>query len=121
MSLKDIDLNSVTSFMADCKYVTVTHEGKTSLIDDTITKLEDELDDSFIRVHRKSIISKKNLAALVMDDDQNKFALMKDETRVPISRRYWKEIKSILLARKSDLVMGDTLIPRIEGMRYIVI
>ena len=51
-----IELNNVSRFHADQKYVRVHHSGGEHLIDESLKALEREFPDRFVRIHRSALV-----------------------------------------------------------------
>lgn len=92
-----IAIDDIRYFMADQKYVTViTKQGKV-LIDETLKELEDEFSDSFVRVHRNSLVSVNHIVGLQRDQQGHYHVCLADvEDKPMVSRRYTSKIKSLL-------------------------
>jgi len=92
-----VPVDDVVYFLADQKYVTVHHLHGHLLIEDSLRTLEQDLDDRFLRVHRKALIAKRFIQALVRDDD-NGFCLRLRNTPdlVPVSRRCMADVRRLL-------------------------
>lgn len=92
-----IPLDEIRYFMADQKYVMVIHINGNVLIDETLKELEDEFSQQFIRIHRNSLVSIKDITGL----DRNKeghynLRITGIDERPIVSRRYVSKIKSLL-------------------------
>ena len=59
-----IPIKDIVCFKADNKYVTVYHTNGEVLIDRTLKSLQEQLGDSFIRVHRNALVAKSSIKAL---------------------------------------------------------
>lgn len=94
-----VDINEVLYFKADLKYVTARTRDREYLLDETLTHLEREFPDRFIRLHRAVLVSKEALAGFerASDNDTEAYgwALLRGiPDRLPISRRQWAVAKS---------------------------
>ncbi len=63
-SLRLVPVNDVIYFQAENKYVAVQHEKGKVLILETLTALEKEFSEKFIRVHRNALVSKRHITGL---------------------------------------------------------
>ena len=84
-----IAVDDVRYFQADQKYVTVRHSDGEILIDETLRELEEEFDDSFIRVHRNALIAGRYVEGLDRTPDGHYRIRLRDvEEQIDISRRH---------------------------------
>ena len=86
---------------ADLKYVVAHTRERDYLLDDTLTHLEAEFPERFIRLHRAVLVARDALAGVerAADDDAEAYgwALLRDlPDRLPISRRQWGPVKAVL-------------------------
>lgn len=92
--LKLIPVKDVLYFRADQKYVTVRHVGGEELIDESLKAVAEELGQSFIRIHRNTLVAADYLEAIERDQEGHYQAKLKScpET-LPISRRLVGEVR----------------------------
>jgi two-component system response regulator AlgR len=57
-------IHRVICLVAEDKYTTVIHEKGTTVVDDSLTELENRYSEFFFRVHRNALISRKHLRGL---------------------------------------------------------
>jgi len=93
-------IHSVIALVAEDKYTTVIHEKGTTVIDESLTELDQRFKDLFFRIHRNTLISRKHLRGLERTSEGHTQVLLSGTDRKPeVSRR------NIALLRKllSDL------------------
>ena len=92
--LKLIPVSDVLYFRADQKYVTVRHSGGEELIDESLRALSEELGESFIRIHRNTLVSAAFLESIQRDEDGHYQAKLRNcEESLPISRRLVAQVR----------------------------
>lgn len=92
-----IAIEDIRYFMADQKYVMVISTAGQVLIDETLKDLEQEFADSFIRVHRNSLVSLKHIRGLDRDQQGHYHVRLEGTEEKPmVSRRYTSKIKALL-------------------------
>jgi len=95
--LQLIDVDSVTHFQADQKYVTVFHSGGQDLLDEPLKDLAEEFSDRFIRIHRSVLVSARHLERLEKTEaGQQQVWLRGRDEPLPVSRRHTTEVKLAL-------------------------
>ena len=95
--LQLIDVDSISHFQADQKYVTVFHAGGEDLLDEPLKDLAEEFSDRFIRIHRSVLVSARHLEGLEKTDSgQHQVRLRGHETALPVSRRHVTDVKLAL-------------------------
>ena len=94
VSIEEID------WIEAADYYACLHVGKKShLLRRSLAELEQELDCStFCRVHRSSIVNLSRVRALHFAEDGECCVLLKDGAKLPLSRRYRKQLESRLAA-----------------------
>ena len=92
--LKLIPVAEVLFFRADQKYVTVRHTGGEELIDESLKALAEELGQSFIRIHRNTLVAATFLESIRRDNEGHYQARLRHcgET-LPISRRLVSQVR----------------------------
>jgi len=92
-----IALDHILFFSADQKYVTVYHSGGETLIDDTLKELEEELGESFARIHRNALVSVGVVEALEKNSEgQFELRLKGSDLRPGVSRRHVSGLRLLL-------------------------
>jgi two-component system response regulator AlgR len=84
---------------ADLKYVTARTAAREYLLDESLTHLEQEFSERFIRLHRSVLIAKDAIAGFekcTAEDSETQWqALVRDvPDKLPVSRRQWSLVKS---------------------------
>lgn len=92
-----IPIQDVIFFMADQKYTTVQHMGGKVLIEESLSSLEADLGDSFMRVHRKALVQLRFIQKLERDADSHYCLRMRhSDELLPIGRRRLPELRRML-------------------------
>ncbi|MEO0443068.1 MAG: LytTR family DNA-binding domain-containing protein [Pseudomonadota bacterium] len=92
-----IPLENIACFIADHKYVMVVSHDKRVLIDETLKELEQEFSETFCRVHRNALVSKKHIQGIERDNQGHYFVRLAQVDEKPmVSRRYTSKIKALL-------------------------
>lgn len=86
--IKPLNFNEIYFFTADDKYVRVNTFDKSYLIDKSLSKLESELDESFIRIHRATIVNSDHIGEIIRMFKGSFEVRMKDKkrTKLQVSR-----------------------------------
>lgn len=92
-----IPLPEVVYFLADQKYTAVHHLQGEALIEESLRSLEADLDDSFLRVHRKALVAKRFIAGLGRDKGMPCLKMQHSGARLPVSRRRLPEVRRLLM------------------------
>ena len=91
-----IDYQQISHLQAEDKYVAVNHiNGKKYLSDHTLSHLESQLPDIFLRVHRSTIINIRHILQIHTDFKSRYIITLNDKaaTRIQTSSSYKEEIK----------------------------
>ena len=96
-----VSLSQVLYFKADLKYVTARTAEREYLLDESLTHLEAEFAERFIRLHRAVLVAKSALAGFekTAGDDAEAYgwALLRDvPEKLPVSRRQWVPAKALV-------------------------
>lgn len=95
----------ILCFLADQKYVSVVHTHGEVLIEESLSKLEDDFAPWFIRIHRKALVAVRHVLSLehVPDggDDHHRLRLRHFDPPLPVSRRKLAEVRRAI-ARASE-------------------
>ena len=97
-----IPIEEVYFFIADQKYVRVSHQYGEHLVDDSLKALEDEFGDRFVRIHRNALVALKQIAAIEKNADGHSEVRLRDNapddnSRLQISRRHLAQVKHRLI------------------------
>jgi two-component system, LytTR family, response regulator len=77
-------------------YVQIKSEGKTYLKNQRMAELESQLDPAcFLRIHRSYIVNVEAIARIEQTSKDNHTAVLKDDTRLPISRSGYQKVKNL--------------------------
>ena len=96
-----VPVSEVIYFKADLKYVTARTAEREYLLDETLTHLETEFADRFIRLHRAVLVAKAALTGFekAAGDDAEAYgwALLRGVAeKLPVSRRQWAPAKALV-------------------------
>lgn len=97
-----VPVAEVLYFRADTKYVTARTVDREYLLDDSLTHLEAEFAERFIRLHRAVLVARTAIAGFekAAGDDAEAYgwALLSGvPDRLPVSRRQWAPAKALVL------------------------
>ena len=97
-----IPVGDILYLKAELKYVTVRTAAREFLIEESLTRLETEFDDSFLRIHRNCLVARdriREIGKLPGEDDGHFLRLDGLDERLMVSRRQYsalrEKIKSI--------------------------
>ena len=92
-----IPANKIDYIEAEDDYVAIKAEGKSHLKQQRMAELEKMLDPAkFIRVHRSSIINLERIARIELYAKDSRMAILKDGTKLLISRAGYDKLKKML-------------------------
>lgn len=96
-----VPLPEVLYFKADLKYVMARTVDREYLLDESLTHLESEFAERFLRLHRAVLVARSAIAGFekASGDDAEAYgwALLRDvPEKLPVSRRQWALVKSAL-------------------------
>jgi two-component system response regulator AlgR len=89
---------------AELKYVTLRTREREHLLEESLTALEQEFGDAFVRVHRSCLVARRALRGVerVTDEDGEgagwAAVLEGIPEKLPVSRRQWPSVKALLKA-----------------------
>lgn len=87
----------VICLLAEDKYTTVVHEKGRTVIDDSLTVLEQRFPDQFFRIHRNALISRRHLRGLERGDEGHVVAVLSGTNERPeVSRRNVSALRKLL-------------------------
>jgi two-component system response regulator AlgR len=94
-----IPLTEILYLKADLKYVTARTANREYLLDESLTHLEQEFSERFIRLHRSALVAREAIAGFeksATDDAETQWqALLRGiPEKLPVSRRQWPLVKS---------------------------
>lgn len=100
-----VPLADVLYLKAELKYVTVRTRDHEHLIEEPLTRLEQEFAEVFVRVHRSCLVARQHLRGCERmtdpDGEGAGWAVLLDgcEERLPVSRRQWPLLKTLVNGR----------------------
>ncbi len=90
-------IHRVICLIAEDKYTTVIHEKGNTVIDESLTELEQRFPSLFFRVHRNALISRKHLRGLERSPEGHTQVLLSGTDRQPeVSRRNVSSLRKYL-------------------------
>jgi len=90
-----IDVGDIDWIGADGDYVRIHASGKSHLIRDTMTAMEQRLDPTaFVRIHRSAIVNSSRIRELKPYSSREYAVILQDGTRLRLSRRYRERLRS---------------------------
>ena len=95
-----VPLTEVIYLRAELKYVTVKTAQREYLIEDSLTHLEEELMEDFVRIHRNCLVARNHIAGLEKQhgdahDVQWLLLLKNQDEKLAVSRRQIQAIKDL--------------------------
>jgi two-component system LytT family response regulator len=91
-----VHLERLDWIQAQDDYVLLRTEGKNLLKQQTLASLETQLDAArFIRIHRSYILNLDRLARIELDTKEHRDAILRDGTRLPISRTGYQRLREL--------------------------
>ncbi len=90
-------LSRVVCLLAEDKYTTVIHENGMTVVDESLTELENCYPSNFFRVHRNALVSRKHLRGLERTPEGHTQVLLSGSDRKPeVSRRNVSALRKLL-------------------------
>lgn len=90
-------LSRVVCLLAEDKYTTVIHENGMTVVDESLTELENCYPSNFFRVHRNALVSRKHLRGLERTSEGHTQVLLSGTERKPeVSRRNVSALRKLL-------------------------
>ncbi len=99
-----VPIEQVVYLKAELKYITVRTREREHLIEESLTSLEEEFGDRFVRIHRNALIARNSLAGFERVTPGNEgepgdpywqVVLRDVPERLPVSRRQWSIVKGL--------------------------
>ena len=100
-----VPLEQVIYLKAELKYITVRTREREFLIEESLTSLEEEFADRFVRIHRNALVARPSIAGFERvtptgEDDAGdpywQVVLRDIPERLPVSRRQWSTVKNMV-------------------------
>lgn len=89
----------VICLLAEDKYTTVIHEKGRTVVDDSLTVLEQRFPEAFFRIHRNALISRRHLRGLERSSEGHAVAVLSGTDQRPeVSRRNVAALRKLLAA-----------------------
>ena len=100
-----VPLDQVIYLKAELKYITVRTREREYLIEESLTSLEEEFGDRFVRIHRNALVARPSIAGFERVTPTNEeeagdpywqVVLRDIAERLPVSRRQWSMVKNLV-------------------------
>jgi len=96
-----VPLASILFLRAELKYVTAQTRERQFLIEESLTHLEEEFSERFVRLHRNCLVAHSAILGVERvsetDGETRWTVLLRDVAeKLPVSRRQWPQIKALL-------------------------
>ncbi|MEI8302841.1 MAG: LytTR family transcriptional regulator DNA-binding domain-containing protein [Burkholderiales bacterium] len=100
-----VPLDQVVYLKAELKYITVRTREREFLIEESLTSLEEEFIDRFVRIHRNALVARPAIAGFERvtptgdeegGDPYWQVVLRDIPERLPVSRRQWSTVKNLV-------------------------
>lgn len=92
-----IPVDKIDYVEAQDDYIAIRFEGKTHLKQQRLSALESSLDRKrFVRIHRSFILNVERLARIELYAKDSRMAILKDGTKLPVSRAGYEKLKGLL-------------------------
>jgi two-component system, LytTR family, response regulator AlgR len=100
-----VPLEQVVYLKAELKYITVRTRERELLIEESLTSLEEEFVDRFVRIHRNALVARPSIAGFERvtptgeqesGDPYWQVVLRDIPERLPVSRRQWSTVKNLV-------------------------
>ena len=100
-----VPLDQVVYLKAELKYITVRTREREFLIEESLTSLEEEFIDRFVRIHRNALVARPSIAGFERvtptgdeegGDPYWQVVLRDIPERLPVSRRQWSTVKNLV-------------------------
>lgn len=95
-----VPIEDVIYFRAEMRYITIHTARRKYLLEESLTALEKEYAERFVRIHRSFLVAKSEIAGFKKGKDRNKWSvnlrLRKLDEQLPVSRRQWSSVKGLI-------------------------
>jgi two-component system response regulator AlgR len=100
-----VPLEQVVYLKAELKYITVRTREREFLIEESLSALEEEFADRFVRIHRNALVARPSIAGFERVQPQGEgdggdpywqVVLRDVGERLPVSRRQWSTVKNMV-------------------------
>jgi two-component system response regulator AlgR len=95
-----VPVADIVYLKAELKYVTIRTAEREYLLEESLTHLEEEFVETFVRVHRNALVAKSRIRGFekadVQDGEQGWAVLLEGcAEKLPVSRRQWPVVKEL--------------------------
>ncbi len=105
-----VPVKDVIYFKAELKYITVHTEQHDYLLEESLTHLEQEFGERFLRIHRNCLVAREAIAGFERgqsNDDVGWLVVLKNETeKLAVSRRQAHSVKEIRHEKVRGVLSG---------------
>jgi two-component system response regulator AlgR len=96
-----VPVAEVLYLKAELKYVTIRAAEREYLVEESLSRLEEEFAEAFVRIHRNCLVAKSRIRgfekAEVEEGEQGWVVLLEGcEEKLPVSRRQWPLVKELV-------------------------
>lgn len=92
-----LELANISHFMADQKCVVAHYQGREIIVEESLKELEEELGQSFLRIHRNCLVARRWIKGLQRAPGGQGHILLRDSTEfLDVSRRHLAQVKRAL-------------------------
>lgn len=92
-----IPVREVICLISEDKYTTVVHEEGRTVVDDSLTELEQRFEPFFMRIHRNALVSRQHIRGLERKSDGQAMVVLHGTDRKPtVSRRNLPALRALL-------------------------
>lgn len=100
-----VPIDDVIYLRAELKYVTIRTQAREHLTEESLTSLEHEFGERFVRIHRNALVARPSIAGFerVMPQGETEggdpywqVVLRDVSERLPVSRRQWSTVKNLV-------------------------
>jgi len=96
-----VPVGDILFLRAELKYVTARTRAREYLVEESLTHLEQEFGERFIRAHRNCLVARAAIVGVereaAADGEAHWLVLLRDlAEKLPVSRRQWPQIKALL-------------------------
>ncbi|MGE0355239.1 MAG: LytR/AlgR family response regulator transcription factor [Gemmatimonadales bacterium] len=95
-AVERVPLAEISSFEAAGNYVRIFSNGRRLVLRQSLSALERELDDRFIRIHRSRIVNLAHVTRVVSLGRRRKQVILRDGRELPASVSGWQRVRALL-------------------------
>ncbi len=100
-----VPVSDIIYMKAELKYVALNTKERTFLLEESLSSLEEEFKEDFVRIHRNTLVAKKCISGFEKDPSEEggwKVVLEGRQEKLPISRRQQHIIKQYKVLQERD-------------------